>query len=149
MLSRLLLVFALVFSVFSATGCVSNLLQLEKPKVDLHSVYAKDATATGTTLLFVVNVDNPNNQEIKVKEIAYKVFISGKELSDAKTEKPIVIPALKSQLIEIPLPVSYASILNNIAEVLFNKEVTYKIEGTAKLSFVSIPFSKEGKVELR
>lgn len=139
----------LIFSVFMTTGCVSNLLKLEKPKVDLHSVYAKDATATGTTLVFVVNVDNPNNEEIKVKEIAYKVFVSGKELSDAKTEKPIVVPPLKSTLIEIPLPVSYANILNNIAEVLFNKEVTYKIDGTAKLNFVSIPFTKEGKVELR
>ncbi|MFS4460484.1 LEA type 2 family protein [Bdellovibrio sp. HCB2-146] len=139
----------LIVSAFFTAGCASNLLNLEKPKVDLQSVYAKDATASGTTLVFVVNVDNPNNQEIKVKEIAYKVFVSGKELSDAKTEKPIVVPAHKSELVEIPLPVSYANILNNIAEVLFNKEVTYKIQGTAKLSFVSIPFTKEGKVELR
>lgn len=149
MLQRLVTGIILILSLVSAIGCASSLLQLEKPKVDLQRVYAKDATATGTTLVFVINVENPNKQDIKVKEIAYKVFVSGKELSDAKTEKPIEVPAMKSSLVEIPLPVSYANILNNIAEVLFNKEVTYKIEGTAKMSFVSIPFSKEGKVELR
>ncbi|WII71477.1 LEA type 2 family protein [Bdellovibrio sp. 22V] len=122
---------------------------LEKPEVELQSVFAKDTSFIGTTLVFVVNVKNPNNQDINVKEIAYKIFVADKELTEAKTEKPIHVPAKKDANIEIPLPLKYDSLLSHLGNALMAGEIGYRIEGDAKLSFMTIPFSESGKVELR
>ncbi|MNK15817.1 Late embryogenesis abundant protein [compost metagenome] len=131
------------------TGCAGLNPFTEKPKVQLTDVFIKDTNIAGTTLVFVVNVANPNNKDIDVKEVSYTVFLSGKELTQAKTDKPIHVPANKDADVEIPLPIKYTSILGNLGDVLLAKEVSYRIQGSAKMSFFSIPFSKEGKVELR
>jgi len=134
----------------SLCGCSSGLFGLaEKPKANLVRVFPRGTSLTGTTLVFVVNVENPNNKEIKVKSVAYKVFLSGKEFSQGATEKEIKVPANKSAEIEVPLAVRYQDVLNSLGDIIMANEVAYKIEGTAKMSFINVPFTKEGKVELR
>lgn len=142
------ILFAIVFSFFG-TGCSSLFGTLEKPKVNLKHVYPKDSTMTGTTLVFVLDVENPNSKDLKVESVAYKVFISGKELGHGSIDKQIVVPAKKSSEVSVPLPVKYEDVLNNLGDILLAREVPYKIEGSAKVSYFNIPFSKEGKVELR
>jgi LEA14-like dessication related protein len=139
---------AVLFSLVG-TGCSSLFGTLEKPKVNLKHVYPKDSTMTGTTLVFVLDVENPNNKDLKVESVAYKVFISGKELGHGSIDKQIVVPAKKSAELSVPLPVKYQDILNNLGDILLAREVPYKIEGNAKISYFNIPFTKEGKVELR
>ena len=148
MINKTLSFIAMAGACLFLTNCAS-LLNLEKPEVNLQRVSVRDTSLTGTTLVFVVKVDNPNNREIKVKEIDYKVFISGKEISHARTEKPVDVPAKGSSEVELPLPVKYSSLFENIGDILLAREVAYKIIGDAKLSFIDIPFTKEGKVELR
>jgi LEA14-like dessication related protein len=148
MIKTTLSILALAGACIFLTNC-ATLFNLEKPEVNLQRVFVRDTSLSGTTLIFVVKVDNPNKQEIKVKEIAYKVFISGKELTQAKTEKPVIVPASGSSEVELPLPIKYTSLFENIGDILLSREVAYKIVGDAKLSFINIPFTKEGKVELR
>jgi Conserved secreted protein len=139
-----------LISIFAFTGCSSGLFgMLEKPKAKLVNVYPRGTTMTGTTLVFVVEVENPNNKDIKVNSVDYKVFLSGKEFSQGTTDKEILVPANKTANVEVPLAVKYQDILNNLGDILMANKVEYKIEGKAKLSFISIPFTKEGKVELR
>jgi LEA14-like dessication related protein len=148
MIKKTFPILALALACLFLTNC-ATFLDLEKPEVNLQKVYVRDTNLSGTTLIFVLKVDNPNNQEIKVKEISYSVFVSGKELTKAKTEKPVEVPAKGSSEIELPFPVKYTSLFENITDILTSQEVAYKIVGDAKLSFISIPFSKEGKVDLR
>ncbi|WP_373999061.1 LEA type 2 family protein [Bdellovibrio bacteriovorus] len=121
----------------------------EKPEAKLENVYAKDTNFSGTTLVFVVNVQNPNRFDIEVEEVAYKVFVGDKQLTTSKTDKAIKVPASKDANIELPLPVKYGDLMGHVASILTSGELPYKIEGDAKFSFATIPFTKEGKVELR
>lgn len=139
---------ALSFVAF-LSGCSSLGMFSEKPKAELTQVFIRDTTLLGTTLVFVVNVENPNSKAIDVKEVDYTVFIAGKELAAAKTEKPIHVPAKGKADIEVPLPIQYSRLLQNIGDIVMANEVNYRIQGSAKMSVFSIPFSKEGKVELR
>src|SRR5690606_21071471 len=108
-------------------------------------VYVKDAGITGATLVFVVNVVNPNRFDIEVEEVAYKVFIGDKQLTTAKTDKAIKVPASQDAQVELPLPIKYTSLMEHLGSALIAQELPYKIEGDAKFSFVTIPFKKEGK----
>lgn len=138
----------LVISTLILSGC-ANLLKLEKPKVELSHVFARDTDFMGTTLVFVVDVENPNDRSIDVQEVNYKVFVADKELTTAKTTKPISVPAKKTAQVEIPLPLKFTHLLSNFGNILSAGEVSYRIEGDAKLTFFSIPFKEEGKVSLK
>ncbi|MBC7370193.1 MAG: LEA type 2 family protein [Bdellovibrionaceae bacterium] len=132
------------------TGCASLFNKLvEKPKIDLDRVSVRDANLTGVTLLFIVKVANPNKVDIKVDEIAYKVFINGKEITKAKTEKTVLVPAEKTAEVEIPLPIEYTKIFSDLKDLLTSKTAQYRIEGDAKLAMFTIPFKKEGQIQVR
>ncbi|WP_291516671.1 LEA type 2 family protein [Bdellovibrio sp. ArHS] len=147
MTSRLLV--ALFLTALSACSGKGLLGLAEKPEAKLQSVYAKDTNLSGTTLVFVVNVQNPNRFAIEVEEVAYKVYIGDKQLTTAKTNSAIKIPAAQDANIELPLPVKYGDLMGHLGSILTQGELPYKIEGDAKFSFATIPFTKEGKVELR
>lgn len=146
---KLLGALLLSVTVLWGAGCASLSGYAEEPKVSLQEVYPRDISFSGATLVFVVNVENPNGKEIKLKEVAYKVFVSGQELTEAKTEKEVLVPAKGSANVELPLPVQYSRILTKLSDIVVARELSYRIEGSAKMSFFRIPFSKEGKVELR
>jgi LEA14-like dessication related protein len=145
-----LILIPMLLSLSFLSGCASLLSPfVEKPKVELDHVSVRDVTLTGSTLLFVVRVENPNKTDIKIEEIAYKVFINGKEISKAKTEKPVSVPALGKSEVEIPLPIEYSKIWSNLSDLVMAKTAAYRIEGDAKLSAFRIPFSKDGQIQIR
>ena len=135
------------FVLFSS-AC-STLMGLKKPEAQLNRVFAKETSLTGTTLIFVVDVQNPNDRELKLDELAYQVSLSGKEFARAKTDKVVKVAANSSSEVEIPLPVKFSDLLGSLGEIIQTQTISYKIEGNAKLSPFKIPFTKEGKVNLR
>lgn len=140
----------LFLSFLGLCSCASILGSVvEKPKVDLDQVKIRSADLNGATLVFLVNVENPNRVDIKVDEINYTIFVNNKELSRAKTEKAVNVPANSKAQVEIPLPVTYSKIFSNLKDLMFADTATYKIEGDAKFPLFRVPFSKEGVVELR
>ncbi|MBS1971445.1 MAG: LEA type 2 family protein [Bdellovibrionales bacterium] len=122
---------------------------LEKPKVSLAGISVKDADMNGATLVFNIAVENPNSVEIKVDKVNYKVFLNNKEITQASTDKAINIASKSTGNIDLPLPIEYRKVFSDLKELLFSESASYKIEGNAKMSLFSIPFSKEGSVKLR
>ncbi|RYZ88789.1 MAG: desiccation-like protein [Proteobacteria bacterium] len=140
----------MVLSLVFLSACASLVNQfVEKPKIELDRVSVRDVSLTGSTLIFVVSVDNPNKTDITVDQINYKVFINGKEISKAATEKPVHVAGLKKSEVEIPLPIEYSQIFSDLSDLVFAKSAAYRIEGDAKLSMFSIPFKKDGQIQLR
>jgi len=122
---------------------------LEKPNVELAGVTVKDANLNGATLVFNLSIENPNNVDIKVDQVIYKVLINNKEITQAATDKAISISGKSTGHIEVPLPIEYRKVFDNMKELLFAESAAYRIEGKAKMNLLSIPFSKEGSVKLR
>ncbi|WP_413288948.1 LEA type 2 family protein [Bdellovibrio sp. HCB337] len=122
---------------------------VEKPKISLDRVSVKDVSLKGSTLIFHVNVENPNKMDLKVDQISYKVFVNNKELTKAQTDKAVTVPAQGASLVELPLPIEYNKIFTDLKELMFAESAKYKIEGDAKFPLFTIPFTKEGDVKLR
>jgi len=137
----------LFLSLCSCASLVGGIV--EKPKVDLERVDLKDTNLKGTTLLFVVNVENPNEMDLKVDQINYKIFVNNKEISRAKTDEAVKVPGKSKAQIKIPLPIEYTKIFSDLKEVLFSESASYKIEGDAQFPLFTVPFSKEGNLKLR
>jgi LEA14-like dessication related protein len=122
---------------------------LEKPTVELDRVAVTDADLKGATLVFIIAVENPNSIEIKINRINYKVFVNGKELTQAVMEKSVTIPGKSKGLVELPLPIEYRRIFTDLKDLLFSESASYKIEGEAQLNLFNLPFVKEGSIKLR
>lgn len=135
---------------FFMTSCAGIMKQMiEEPKVKLERIFLKDANFSSTTMVFVLAVENPNKVDIKVDEVKYRVFLNGKDFAEARTDEVIQVAAGSKSNIELPLPVAYNKLWSGITELAFAKTTSYKIEGDAKIALFSIPFSKEGKFDLR
>ncbi|HRO66652.1 MAG TPA: LEA type 2 family protein [Pseudobdellovibrionaceae bacterium] len=140
----------LLFAVLLGFSGCSSLLEkvVEKPKVTLDRVEVADVSFSKAKLMFVVKVENPNGIDLKVDEVNYKIFLEDKAFTSAKTEKAVNVPARGSAEIGIPVPVEYKGLWTNLMKIFDARTVSYRIEGDAKLSLFTIPFSHAGKLEL-
>ena len=121
---------------------------MKEPKVEIERVDIRNPGLTQADLIFVLKVSNPNGYQIKVDEVSYTVFLGGNHFAQTKTSQIVPIKANSDTLVELPLVVEYNKLLKGINSLLQNKSLTYKIEGDAKISALTLPFKEEGKVEL-
>lgn len=131
----------------SLVGCAS-LLGLKEPQVDLKELYIKDTNLVGTTIVFVLNVENTNDREIKVDEVNYKISLDGQAFANSKITQPVVIGPKATGPVEIPLPVRYVDLFAHLNKALSASQIEYAIEGDAKMSFFKVPFKKQGHFKL-
>lgn len=137
-------------SVFVSLTACSALVDkfMKSPEVNVDRVEIRDPELTKANLIFVLKVKNPNSYEIKVDEVSYTVDLAGEHFATAKRDQAVVLKGKAETFVELPLPVDYSKLFKGISSLLQNKAMTYKIEGNAKLSAISVPFKEEGKVEL-
>lgn len=140
----------IAFLVIPLTGCKTGLKGLaEEPKVRLDQVYANKVDLSGAHLLFVLEVENPNPVDIKIDELDYSISLFNKKLADGKAAEGLKVPARSTANIELPLPIKFEQLFNNLAEALSASEVPFKVEGQAKSGWFKFPFTKEGSVKIR
>jgi LEA14-like dessication related protein len=120
----------------------------QKPEIDLAKIYFQDTTALSTTMVFVLSVKNPNKIDLNVDEMTYAIDIDGKEFAKSHNEKKTKIPAGKTALVEVPLPVNFMKALGGLAKVMGGQDVGYEINGSAKVSGFSIPFNEKGQFNM-
>lgn len=120
----------------------------QEPKANLKEVLVRDVGLQGATLIFVLEIQNPNKSELKIGEVSYQTFLNNEFFSEAKVEKTQVIPAEQTSTVELPLPVLYSKMAGGIARVLKGEQVEYRIKGDAKIALFKLPFDKTGKLEL-
>lgn len=137
----------LLLVLFLPLGCAS-LMGLKEPQVDLKELYIKDTNLVGTTIVFVLNVQNTNDRELKVDEVNYKISLDGQAFANSKITQPVVIAPKATGPVEIPLPVRYVDLFAHLNKALSSSQIEYAIEGDAKMSFFKVPFKKQGHFKL-
>lgn len=140
----------LVLFALSLTACSSFLNQYaQKPKVDLARVEVSDVGLRAATLQFVVKVENPNRIPLTLDEVNYKILLDGKEFAASKMADGVRIPAEGSAEVVLPLAFEYNRLWTNVLSLFSTRSIQYRIEGDARLTAFKIPFSDEGKFDLK
>lgn len=130
------------------SGCFSLSKVIEKPKVKLESLNVKSPTLEGATLIFALQVDNPNKVPLQVDELTYDLEMSGKALSSGRLPKGARVEAHSKSVIEIPVPVKYSDLFASVMQLIKNSSSPYRIKGSAKIGPFQIPFDQTGEVKL-
>ena len=137
---------ALALSLFFFVNC-SSLVKMKEPKVSLANLKVQDPDLKGATLVFGVQVENPNNAELKVDEVIYDLEVSGKSISSGKIDRDLRVSANATEIINVPIAVKYSDLFNSLVQLLANETSPYRIKGSARFGLFNIPFDKQGELK--
>ena len=126
---------------------------LEKPTFALKEVAVTRISSTKLNFLFGIEVQNPNNFDLKIRSLEYLVYFNDREVGKGRLEKGVEVPKASSTLVQVPLEADFKSLGSLLGVVLLNQNLQYKIEGVAiikaSLGTATIPFSKSGDIRLK
>jgi len=136
---------------FLLSSCLS--LFLEKPTFTLKEIEIKRISFQEIDFLFGIEVQNPNQFDLKLRALEYTVYLSGQEVGKGRLEKEIKIVKAASTLVPVPLQTNLRNLGNPLALILAGKDLQYKIEGAAiikaSMGSTTIPFSKSGEIKIK
>lgn len=146
--SRLLL--GIVFLIF-LTSCLSWFL--EKPTFALKELEIKRLSFKEIDLLLGIEVQNPNNFELKLRALEYTIYLNDQAVGQGRLEKEIKIAKSSSTMVPMPLQIDLKNLSNPLELILAGKDWRYKIEGAAvikaSLGSATVPFSKSGEIKIK
>jgi len=136
---------------FLLPSCLS--LFLEKPTFTLKEIEIKRISFQEIDFLLGIEVQNPNQFDLKLRALEYTVYLSDQEVGKGRLEKEITIVKAASTLVPVPLQTNLKSLGNPLALILAGKDLRYKIEGAAiikaSMGSTTVPFSKSGEIKLK
>ncbi len=150
MLTRSLLILIAGFTLLHVQGCASldkrfNPIQ---PNVYVDAIEIEEATLSGLTALLTLNIENPNDFALNAHGLDYTMSLAGTNIISGENEQSMSVPALGRGKIEVPVRITYASILETIPKVLETGIASYNFNGNIHTRLFKLPFDKVGELKL-
>ena len=99
-----------------------------------------------------LNVQNPNDRDLPVRGIDYKLFLEGDSFAEGVSNQPFVVPAMGETEFDMTVRTNFVSSIGRLLTRLNGREqVRYVVEGKVltDLGFLrKIPFQESGTVDL-
>ncbi len=148
-LTRCLLILTLLIT---ASSCSSLRPDLKAPRLALVAVAMTSADIFNQQFLVRMNVENPNDRELPIKGLDYKLFLEGDGFAQGNLNKPFVVPANGETDFDVTVRTNFVSGVGRLLSRLNGRtQVNYSIEGNllTDIRFLKkIPFSETGSVNL-
>jgi LEA14-like dessication related protein len=144
------LFFALIASVLAVSSCSSIASKvIEKPTVRLASVGIKDANPQGVTVVFGVEVDNPNSFALKIDALRYAAEIGGRPFSSGALTDLKEVPGKGKAVVDLDVAVKYSDLFTSVLDFVSNGTTKYHVKGDASFGILTIPFEQSGDLKLK
>lgn len=150
-LTRSLLAAALCM--ISLAGCsgLGTLARMEQPRVDVTGLKLAGTTLSGADVLVQFQVDNPNDVDLVLDGIGYKLRLNGQPLLDGRYDQRTRIAASGRTAVELPVTIRFDDLLRVIRTLGDHKNPNYDLEADLRfavpiLGEVTVPVTQTGKV---
>ena len=126
--------------------------KVEVPRLTLVRIAMTSADIFNQQFMVRVHVQNPNDRELPIRGIDYKLFLEGDSFAEGVSDKPFVVPALGETEFDMIVRTNFVSGIGRLMSRLNGREqVQYVLEGKV-LTDISmakkIPFQETGTVSL-
>jgi LEA14-like dessication related protein len=142
---------ALSAFVLCLTACSTP--KLAVPKLALVSVSMTSADIFNQQFMVRVNVQNPNDRELPITGIDYKLFLEGDSFSEGLSSKPFTVPANGETDFDMIVRTNFVSSAGRLVSRLNGRDqVQYVVEGkvlTDLSGLKKIPFQETGTISLK
>ena len=149
LLVRCLFILALAFGV---NGCSALRPELKAPQLALISVAMTSADIFNQQFLVRINVENPNDRELPITGLDYKLFLEGDGFARGTLTKPFTVPANGEIDFDVTVRTNFVSGIGRLLSRLNGRtQVNYTVEGKllTDIRFLKkIPFNETGSVNL-
>ncbi len=133
------------------SSCLSYFF--EKPTFSLKEIAITRFSLTEINFLFGIEVQNPNNFDLKLRGLEYVVYLNDRDVGKGRLEKEVLISKAGSTLVQVPLAADFKRLGNPVDLILSGKDLRYKIEGAAiiktSLGTTTVPFSEVGEIKTK
>ncbi len=134
------------------TACSALRPDIAVPKLTLVRVAMTSADVFSQQFLVRVHVENPNDRELPITGIDYKLFLEGDSFAEGVSNKGFTVPANGETEFDMTVRTNFVSGVGRLLSRLNGREqVQYVVEGKV-LTDISmlkkIPFQETGTVSL-
>jgi LEA14-like dessication related protein len=133
------------------TAC--NTPKLAVPKLAIVSVAMTSADIFNQQFMVRLNVENPNDQELPITGVDYKLFLEGDSFSEGVSNKPFTVPAKGDTDFDMIVRTNFVSSAGRLVSRLNGRDqVQYVFEGkllTDVSGSKTIPFQESGTAALK
>jgi LEA14-like dessication related protein len=127
------------------------------PDIKIKDVKVKNLSFTSADLVALIEVNNPNNFNIGVKNFNYRLNVNQQNWGQGKINKSSNIPKKGKGIIEVPVKLNLLSAGKSAYNALVNKvPVEYQLTGKAELNTeiellrdYNMPFDIKGTTSIR
>jgi len=145
------LLLALCLATLAGCGGLNTLAHMESPTVDVTGVKLLGTTLAGADVLVQFRVDNPNDVDLTLDGISYKLRLNGQPLLDGHYDKQIQIAASDRTAVELPVSIRFDDLLRVVRTLQGQKTPQYALDADLRfavpiLGEVVVPVSQTGKV---
>ena len=135
-----------------APGCTSLAPHLKAPELQVVGLTFLGGDNRHQQLRLRVQVTNPNDRQIAVRAIDYKVALAGSHFADGSSDEPFTLPALGQTEFNLNVNADLAALINVVGAHLNDTALDYEATGTLHLAeglLRDIPFKGHGQLPLR
>jgi LEA14-like dessication related protein len=135
-------------------GCSTFNTKLQSPDLSLIGVQMLSTDMFAQKFKVRVLVKNPNDLEIPVKGLEYKIFLMGDSFADGETTDRFVLPARGEAEFDMLVTTNFISSLGRLVSRVGGgklENLDYEIAGTVMLDkgmVRKLPFNHRGKVDI-
>ena len=133
-------------------GACSALPKFEAPKLSVVSLKMQGGDFFSQRLQVRMRVFNPNDRELPIKGIAYRLEVSDTEIGNGSTAAPFTVPAMGEAEFDMQITANLAGALGKLLSRKNSSDpLDYRLVGDVKLSsgiLRRIPFDERGSVKL-
>jgi len=127
--------------------------KLAVPKLALVSVAMTSADIFNQQFMVRLNVENPNDTELRITGIDYKLFLEGDSFAEGLSNRPFTVPASGDTDFDMIVRTNFVSSAGRLVSRLNGRDqVQYVVEGkvlTEISGLKKIPFQESGTVTLK
>jgi LEA14-like dessication related protein len=139
-------IFTLVCVLMLATmaGCARWLSPGEPPEVLVTNITPLEGTAFEQRLQVDVRVRNPNDYDLQVTGVDFRLDLNGTRLARGVSNKEFIVPRLSDSVVSIETSTSMLDIARQVLAFRQVDAVTYGISGRFYLASGKLPFESSG-----
>jgi len=153
MLKRSVRVVVAMLGAALASSCVSIPKDFKSPDFEVVRIEMQSSDMFAQRFKVRLAVQNPNDIEMPIKSLDYKLFLMGDSFAEGKTEERFVLPAKGDAEFDMLLTTNFVSSFGRLISRMGGgklQKVEYEIAGNVVLDkgFVrKLPFNHKGSVD--
>lgn len=145
---------ALLLAALVVAGCSTFASKLETPRLSLLGIQMMSTDMFAQKFRVRVKVENPNDVELPVRGLDYKIFLMGDSFAEGMSTERFVVPALGEAEFDMVITTNFVSSLGRLISRVGGgklENLDYEIAGNVMLErgmIKKIPFAHHGKVDV-